>query len=362
MSRRHEWMARADVLVAIGLLAVAQAEIWLGSSADDARPETAVAAALATVALAWRRRAPLVVLTVVMVAFATISVIAELPAATFVLPTSLLAVYSLAADDVTERAVVGLGIALVMLGVSAAETRDATVTGGGRGTRPHRARAARHRRPPGQHGRDPGGSRTHDRRRAGAHPGGWPPSATPGGRRSEGCAGSWVYSRKAPDGAPVAPQPGLGSLDELVTGARGAGLDVALRVNGDLTDLPPSTDLAAFRIVQEALTNALRHARTPTGVRLDRAPAQLTVEICNALAPGEPAFAGGTGQGLAGMRERVRVFGGTLAAGPDEGESSCAPSCRSRRSARDLRARGRRPGACAHRPLHPRALRARGPR
>jgi signal transduction histidine kinase len=55
-------------------------------------------------------------------------------------------------------------------------------------------------------------------------------------------------------------------------------------------------------------------------VRLDRARAQLTVEVRNALAPGEPAFAGGAGHGLAGMRERVRVFGGTLAAGPDGGE------------------------------------------
>jgi signal transduction histidine kinase len=126
--------------------------------------------------------------------------------------------------------------------------------------------------------------------------------------------------QEGPDGAPVAPQPGLGGLEELVTGARGAGLDVALRVDGDLSDLPPSTDLAAFRIVQEALTNALRHARTPTGVRLDRARSELTVEVRNALAPGDTAFAGGAGHGLAGMRERVRVFGGTLAAGPDGGD------------------------------------------
>ena len=124
---------------------------------------------------------------------------------------------------------------------------------------------------------------------------------------------------EGPDGAPVAPQPGLGGLEELVSGARGAGLDVALHVDGDLAGLPPSTDLAAFRIVQEALTNALRHARTPTGVRVDRCAEALTVEVRNRL-DADQAFAGGAGNGLAGMRERVRVFGGTLAAGPDDGE------------------------------------------
>ena len=118
MSRRYEPRLRAphaDVLIAAGLLAVAQAEIWRSAwSAADAWPETAVAAAAATIASRGRRRALLAVLTVVMVAFG--ASIAELPVAAFVLPTSLLAVYSLAAHAGTERAVVGLGVALAMLG------------------------------------------------------------------------------------------------------------------------------------------------------------------------------------------------------------------------------------------------------
>jgi signal transduction histidine kinase len=350
---------RVDALIAATLFAVAQAEIWLGSSAEDARPETAVAAAAATAALVWRRRAPLAVLTIVMVAFGLLSVIAELPVAAFVLPTSLLAVYSVAAHDGTEQAVVGLGIALAMLGVSAAETRDATVTDltapallfAGTWAVGRHLRSRRHREAVLDRERE-------DRERAAAAEerariarelhdivahrvstvviqaeAGLMTADEPD-RAREALAAIRDSGRQAlgelrrllgllqedPDGAPVAPQPGLAGLDELVTGARGAGLDVALRVDGDLAGLPPSTDLAAFRIVQEALTNALRHARTPTGVRLARAPAELTVEIRNALAGEQPGFAGGAGHGLAGMRERVRVFGGTLVAGTDGGE------------------------------------------
>jgi signal transduction histidine kinase len=120
--------------------------------------------------------------------------------------------------------------------------------------------------------------------------------------------------------APTAPQPSLSSLDDLIDGVRGAGLPVELRVDGELAGLAPSTDLAAFRIVQEALTNALRHARTATTVQVRRADSGVTVEVRNPLAPGGTAFSGGSGRGLAGMRERVRVFGGTLVAAPDGGE------------------------------------------
>jgi signal transduction histidine kinase len=299
------------------------------------------------------------VLTVVMVAFGALSVIAELPVAAFVLPTSLLAVYSLAAHDTTERAVVGLGIALAMLAVSAAEARDATVTDltapallfAGTWAVGRHLRARRHRealldrereareRAAAAEERARIARELHDivahrvstvviQAEAGLMTADEPErtrdalaAIRDSGRQALGELRRLLgLLQEGPDGAPVAPQPGLGGLDELVTGARGAGLDVALRVDGDLSDLPPSTDLAAFRIVQEALTNALRHARTPTGVRLDRAPAELTVEVRNALTPGETAFTDGAGHGLAGMRERVRVFGGTLAAGPDGGD------------------------------------------
>ena len=358
-ARAASWTpVRTDALIAAALLAVAQSEIWLGSSAEDARPETAIAAAAATLALAWRRRAPLAALVVVVTAFGTLSVVAELPVAAFVLPTSLLAVYSVAAHDVTERAVVGLGLALAMLGVSAAETRDATVTdltapallfvgawAVGRHLRARRRREAeldRNReareRAAAAEERARIARELHDivahrvstvviQAEAGLmtvdepeRTGAALAAIRDSGRQALGELRRLLgLLQEGPDGAPVAPQPGLGGLEELVSGARGAGLDVALHVDGDLAGLPPSTDLAAFRIVQEALTNALRHARTPTGVRLDRRAAELTVEVRNRLAA-DQAFAGGAGHGLAGMRERVRVFGGTLAAGPDDGE------------------------------------------
>ena len=120
-------MHRFDVQIAAALFVLSQAVSWLGPSIQD-RPETAVAAGIATAALAWRRRWPLAVLIVVMTAFGALSVAAELPVAVFVLPTSLLAVYTVAAYSGTERAVLGLAFSLVMLGVSSVEAEDATVT------------------------------------------------------------------------------------------------------------------------------------------------------------------------------------------------------------------------------------------
>src|SRR5262245_12840299 len=121
-------MFRTDALIAAALFALAQLESWLGPSAAGHRPATAIAAAVATLALAWRQRAPLAVLAAVMGAFGTLSVVAELPTAVFVLPTALLAIYTVASYAPTEHAVVGLALSLAMLGVSTAETEDATVT------------------------------------------------------------------------------------------------------------------------------------------------------------------------------------------------------------------------------------------
>ena len=165
------------------------------------------------------------------------------------------------------------------------------------------------------------------------------------------------------DGAPVAPQPGPRRPRRARRAAPAApALHVALHVDGDLAGLPPSTDLAAFRIVQEALTNALRHARTPTGVAcsIRRADGADASRCATRLAGATQAFAGGAGHGLAGMRERVRVFGGDARRrARDDGELRGArrPADR-RRPHMTVGARGRRPGAGARRPAHdPRALR-----
>ncbi|MFI9832946.1 sensor histidine kinase [Streptomyces sp. NPDC051913] len=120
---------------------------------------------------------------------------------------------------------------------------------------------------------------------------------------------------RAPGDVPRAPAPGLGRLPELVEQAARTGLTVA--VEGEAPRLPPGTDLAAFRIVQEALTNVVRHSGSRHArVRLDsRGGTALRLRIDDD-GPATGADAGGSGNGLAGMRERAAALGGTIEAGP----------------------------------------------
>ena len=116
------------------------------------------------------------------------------------------------------------------------------------------------------------------------------------------------------------PQPGLGDLDELLERARAAGLRVKLAVEGEPRSLSQSADLSAYRIVQEALTNVVKHAgRADATVTLGyRADAlELTITDSGDAALSASAGAGNAGgHGLIGMRERAALFGGTLTAGP----------------------------------------------
>jgi signal transduction histidine kinase len=118
--------------------------------------------------------------------------------------------------------------------------------------------------------------------------------------------------------APLAPQPGLADLEQLVDGVREAGLPVTLRIEGDPRPLPQAADLSAYRIVQEALTNALKHAgpaRADVVVRFEAGAVTLEVRDTGTGA----GQGGGTGHGLVGMRERVAMFGGELEALPAPG-------------------------------------------
>jgi signal transduction histidine kinase len=178
-----------------------------------------------------------------------------------------------------------------------------------------------------------------------------------------GLGGNGVVSESG-ERAPRAPTAGLRDVEGLVRRTRAAGLAVELVVDGEVRPVPAGADLAAYRIVQEALTNVVRHAGTDVRatVRLTYAPAELVVQIDDdgqgageapaAAGPGEAtaaglpgATAGGaagakaggagvragvpvdgwtsgdavTGRGIAGMRERVRALGGTFAAGPRPG-------------------------------------------
>jgi signal transduction histidine kinase len=121
------------------------------------------------------------------------------------------------------------------------------------------------------------------------------------------------------DGDGRAPQPGLAGLGELLDAMRGSGLPVEAVVEGTPRALSPGVDLSAYRIVQEALTNSLRHAGGASARVLVRyEPDALELEIADdGLGPPEDPEAGG--HGLIGMRERVQLFGGELEAGPSPG-------------------------------------------
>jgi signal transduction histidine kinase len=119
---------------------------------------------------------------------------------------------------------------------------------------------------------------------------------------------------RAPGDAPRAPAPGLDRLPELVEQAASAGLTVD--VEGKPPRLAPGTDLAAFRIVQEALTNVVRHSGSRHArVRLAHGADVLRLRVDDD-GPATGADAGGSGNGLAGMRERAAALGGTIEAGP----------------------------------------------
>ena len=141
------------------------------------------------------------------------------------------------------------------------------------------------------------------------------------------------------DGAEYTPQPGLDGLDELVAQVRAAGLAVAISVEGAPRPLPAGIDLSAYRVVQEALTNTLKHAdASRADVALRYGEDTFDVEVRDdGTGNGN---GGGSGSGLIGMRERVVAFGGSCprvpapaAASPSRRGSRCDPGPRRRRPA-----------------------------
>jgi len=119
-------------------------------------------------------------------------------------------------------------------------------------------------------------------------------------------------------GAELAPQPGLDRLDGLLKEIGRAGLPVRLSIAGEQFPLPGGVDISAYRIVQEGLTNVLKHAQaTEAEVVLDYAPDQLTIEVRD---NGRGAGHGnGSGHGLVGIRERVRLYDGEMTTGTPAG-------------------------------------------
>ena len=122
------------------------------------------------------------------------------------------------------------------------------------------------------------------------------------------------------DETPLAPLPSLGEVDGLVATLRSSGHEVEVDVTGDPAGLPAGIDLSAYRIVQEAVTNTLRHAPgSAVALRVAHEPDAVLVEVVNAQGPtAAHGTALGSGRGLVGMRERVRLYGGDLAVGPTD--------------------------------------------
>ncbi len=126
----------------------------------------------------------------------------------------------------------------------------------------------------------------------------------------------WLLGRvRDSDGNPAyTPAPGLSDLVRLVHDVGGAGLEVDLHIDGELDAVPPGVGLAAYRITQEALTNAVRHAGAQRAdVHVGLEPGVLAVEVVDDGRGGEPTPGG---HGLVGMYERAAVYGGTVEAGP----------------------------------------------
>ncbi|HEX2072393.1 MAG TPA: histidine kinase, partial [Geodermatophilus sp.] len=121
--------------------------------------------------------------------------------------------------------------------------------------------------------------------------------------------------RTAGEDAPTEPTPEMARIGELADSIRQAGLDLTWTVSGDLEGLCAINDLTAYRVIQEALTNALRHGTGAARMVVDSRPDGVRIEVRNAVAAGA-RHAAGSGHGLIGMRERVDAVRGRLVTGP----------------------------------------------
>ena len=117
----------------------------------------------------------------------------------------------------------------------------------------------------------------------------------------------------------VEPPPGLAALDALVERHRAAGLEVAVSRYGEQSPVPAGADRAAYRILQEALTNAARHGGGSARVEIGREPGHLELSVTNPLPPGSSPAPTGGGHGIVGMRERASLLGGELEATARDG-------------------------------------------
>jgi signal transduction histidine kinase len=356
-----------DVLVAVVACTVAELEMALGSHIGGPAWVNALGAAAVTLPVAFRRRAPLAVAIAVMAAIAAQEALGGDLTQNSVAPLIVVpyAVYALAAYSDRRRALVGLGALVVLIWVDVLMSKyqgagdylfTALLIGGpwlvGRivnarveladalrdkaerlereqakqadlAVAEERARIARELHDVVAHNvsvmvvqaaaarrmidQDPDKARTalESVEETGR-------DALREMRRMLGML------RKGDEDLALAPQPSISEIDWLLERAREAGLDVDLTIEGEKKRLQSSVDLSAFRIVQEALTNTLKHAgpaRAHVTVRYSDSDVELEVSDDGRSVPGQKVNGAPAGQGLVGMRERVAMLGGRMEAG-----------------------------------------------
>lgn len=357
--------AGADAAVAGALLVLAVGEAWW-SPVVQARAATAAAAIVMTAALAFRRRWPTVTCLMVNAAVASLALLVGLPNVVFLVPVGLLALYSLGAYADSERSVIGLAATLVAIPLGAIRTEEPTLTDltapavlfgaawvTGRSIRARRAKDAdlrdentrlRHEREVRErHAAAEERARIarelHDivahrvttiviQAEAGAATADTDRSrdtfATIAGTGREALdeLRRLLGVLRDDDPRSTAPPPGLAGLPALVEQFRRAGMVVEVDEEGDLQGLPAGVDLALYRIIQESLTNALRHSGASATLTVRRTADEVCVEVRNPVRidGDRTRRSPGSGHGLAGMRERVKIFDGSITAGARDGQ------------------------------------------
>ena len=362
----RDWLLgeRADVAFAVGLTALWFLEVWApgflpaAEAVDQHRVALTASGMLMLLPLAARRTMPLASCVVVMVGVAVTEAVGPSPEGLSSAAGVLVAGYSVAAHTEARRAVAGLSVMMVGLGVAQAFGADdlafaILLIGGawaaGRTVRLARVRARELEALTEALARERGENaqlavaleRTRIARelhdvvahsvsvmvvQAGGVRGLLRPAQveerealavieSTGRQAMTELRRMLGTLRTAADGDALAPAPALSHVDSLVANVRDAGLPVELSFDGRRRPLSPGLELSAYRIVQEALTNTLKHAGPAHAeVHIGYGERELAIEVCDDGAGRHNGAA--AGHGLVGMRERVSLFGGVLETGP----------------------------------------------
>ena len=362
--------ALTDALLAAGLAVYGLGHIWLGWIPDEGysggpRGLDTVVVLLCTVPLAWRRRAPLAAFSVIIATFSLAQPLTSASASFFAgLLPALIGAYSVARYENGRRVLAGIAIGLAGMLLLVATTANFqkseelffetflwssawllgwTIRRGERRARDLGMRAERLEREREQQARaaviDERARIARELHDVVAHgvsvmvvQAGAARSLLPQeddatraqlqsiegiGRQALTEMRHMLEMLRDDDEIALEPLPGIGQLDALVAAAGEANLPVEVRIDGEPQPLPPGIDLTAYRIVQEALTNAIKHAGPANAhVTVRYRPDALELEVTDDGAGASNGHRSGVGHGLVGMRERTALYGGELHVGP----------------------------------------------